>query len=65
MTNAANQTFVSANPYAGMTSSKRTCRVLGTLLGAIVSIAITPLSMNTSGLFTFFLTSWVGFCLYT
>ena len=56
--------FVIANPYSGMTSSKSIYRVLGTLLGAIVSIAVTPLLMNTPWLFTFFLAAWVGFCLY-
>ena len=56
--------FVIANPYSGMTSSKSLYRVLGTLLGAIISIAVTPLLMNTPWLFTFFLAAWVGFCLY-
>lgn len=56
--------FVIANPYAGMTSSKSLYRVLGTLLGAIVSIAVTPNLINTPELFTLFLATWVGFCLY-
>ncbi|NNH38822.1 FUSC family protein [Acinetobacter terrae] len=56
--------FVIANPYSGMTSSKSIYRVLGTLLGAIVSIVVTPLLINTPWLFTFFLAAWVGFCLY-
>ncbi|WP_445660101.1 FUSC family protein [Acinetobacter sp. F16] len=56
--------FVIANPYSGMTSSKSLYRVVGTLLGAIVSIAVTPLLINTPWLFTFFLAAWVGFCLY-
>lgn len=56
--------FIIANPYSGMTSSKSIYRVLGTLLGAIVSIAVTPFLMNTPWLFTFFLAAWVGFCLY-
>ncbi|QCO20529.1 FUSC family protein [Acinetobacter cumulans] len=56
--------FVIANPYAGMTSSKSLYRVLGTLLGAVVSVAVTPFLINTPWLFTFFLAFWVGFCLY-
>lgn len=56
--------FVIANPYSGMTSSKSIYRLLGTLLGAIVSIAVTPFLINTPMLFTLFLASWVGFCLY-
>ena len=56
--------FIIANPYSGMTSSKSIYRILGTLLGAIVSIVVTPLLINTPWLFTFFLAAWVGFCLY-
>jgi len=56
--------FVIANPYSGMTSSKSIYRLLGTLLGAIVSIVVTPFLINTPVLFTLFLASWVGFCLY-
>lgn len=56
--------FVIANPYSGMTSSKSIYRLLGSLLGAIVSIVVTPFLINTPMLFTLFLASWVGFCLY-
>lgn len=56
--------FVIANPYSGMMSSKSIYRILGTLLGAIVSIVVTPLLINTPLLFTLFLASWVGGCLY-
>ena len=56
--------FVIANPYSGMTSSKSLYRVLGTLLGAVVSVIVTPALINTPWLFTAFLAFWVGFCLY-
>ncbi|MEJ2899817.1 FUSC family protein [Acinetobacter sp. NS-4] len=56
--------FVIANPFSGMTSSKSVYRALGTLLGAVVSVAVTPLLINTPWLFTFFLAAWVGGCLY-
>lgn len=46
--------FVIANPYSGMTSSKSIYRVLGTLIGAIVSVIATPALINTPWLFTFF-----------
>lgn len=39
---AVGTVFVIAHPYAGMASSKSMYRVLGTLLGAIVSVAVTP-----------------------
>lgn len=56
--------FVIANPYSGMTSSKSIYRVLGTLIGAIVSVIATPALINTPWLFTLFLAAWVGWCLY-
>lgn len=56
--------FVIANPYTGMTASKSVFRVLGTALGALVSLVATPLLIHTPWLFTLFLAVWVGFCLY-
>lgn len=56
--------FVIASPYTGMTASKSIYRVLGTLLGAIVAVAVTPWLINTPWLFTLFLSCWVGLCLY-
>ncbi len=56
--------FIIANPFSGMTSSKSVYRALGTLLGAVVSVAVTPLLINTPWLFTLFLAVWVGGCLY-
>ena len=56
--------FVIANPYAGMVSSKSVYRILGTLLGAVVSVIVTPVLINTPWLFSLFLAAWVGGCLY-
>ncbi|ANF82744.1 fusaric acid resistance protein [Acinetobacter sp. NCu2D-2] len=56
--------FVIANPYSGMAASKSVFRVLGTLLGAVVSVAATPVLMNYPWLFSAFLAFWVGLCLY-
>ena len=56
--------FVIANPYAGMAASKSIYRVLGTLLGAVVAVAVTSWLINTPWLFTIFLSCWVGICLY-
>lgn len=56
--------FVIANPYSGMTSSKSIYRILGTLIGAVVSVIATPALINTPWLFTVFLAAWVGWCLY-
>ncbi len=56
--------FVIANPYSGMTSSKSLYRVLGTFLGAAVSVVALPHLIHMPVLFTVFLAVWVGFCLY-
>jgi uncharacterized membrane protein YccC len=56
--------FVIANPFSGMSASKGFFRALGTLLGALVSLAVTPILINTPLIFTLFLACWVGFCLY-
>ncbi|NHC02448.1 FUSC family protein [Acinetobacter sp. 187] len=56
--------FIIANPYAGMSASKSFFRILGTMLGASVSIIVTPLLIHTPWLFTLFLALWVSVCLY-
>lgn len=56
--------FVIANPYSGMVASKSLYRLLGTSIGAIFAVIITPYLMNTPWLFTFVLACWVGICLY-
>lgn len=56
--------FVIANPYTGMTASKSLYRFLGTALGAIVTIIVTPILIHTPWIFTLFLATWVGVCLY-
>ena len=56
--------FVIANPYSGMTSSKSLYRVLGTFLGAAVSVVALPHLIHMPVLFTVFLAVWVGICLY-
>lgn len=56
--------FIIANPYSGMVSSKAVYRLLGTAVGAIVAILLTPKLIDTPLLFTFVIAAWVGFCLY-
>ncbi|NHB57811.1 FUSC family protein [Acinetobacter shaoyimingii] len=56
--------FIIANPYAGMSASKSFFRVLGTSVGATVSILVTPLLIHTPWLFTLFLAVWVSGCLF-
>lgn len=56
--------FIIANPYAGMSASKSFFRVLGTFVGAAVSILVTPLFIHTPWFFTLFLAIWVSGCLF-
>lgn len=56
--------FIIANPYAGMSASKSFFRVLGTSVGATVSILVTPLLIHTPWFFTLFLAMWVSGCLF-
>lgn len=56
--------FIIANPYTGMSASKSFFRILGTALGASVSILVVPLLIHTPWLFTLFLAIWVSLCLY-
>ncbi len=56
--------FVIANPYSGLNISKSAHRILGTFIGAVVAIFVTPVLIHTPWLFTVFLSLWVGGCLY-
>lgn len=56
--------FVVANPFTGMAISKSVFRLLGTLLGAVVALLVTPALIDYPLLFTLFLAVWVGGCLY-
>ena len=56
--------FVIANPYSGLNISKSAHRILGTFVGAVVALVVTPVLIHTPWLFTIFLSLWVGGCLY-
>lgn len=56
--------LIIANPYSGMVSSKCVYRLVGTVVGAIIALILTPHFINTPWLFTIILSLWVGFALY-
>ncbi|NUF14135.1 FUSC family protein [Acinetobacter lactucae] len=56
--------LIIANPYSGMVSSKCVYRVVGTIGGAVIALALTPHLINTPWIFTVVLSLWVGFALY-
>ncbi|ENU31576.1 hypothetical protein F991_00340 [Acinetobacter sp. CIP-A165] len=56
--------LIIANPYSGMVSSKCVYRLVGTVVGAMIALLLTPHFINTPWLFTIILSLWVGFALY-
>ena len=61
---AAGTVIIVAHPYAGMVSSKAVYRIIGTLIGGIVAIILTPHFIDLPIFFTLVLAGWVGLCLY-
>ncbi|WP_407160019.1 FUSC family protein [Bradyrhizobium sp. STM 3557] len=56
--------YITSQPLAGATSSKALYRVLGTLIGAVASVAIVPTFVNSPELLSLVIALWVGGCLY-
>jgi len=61
---AVSTVYITSQVLAGDTRSKALYRVLGTLLGAAVSIALVPNLVNAPVLLSLAIAAWVGFCLY-
>ena len=56
--------YIVANPLSGAMRSKAVYRLLGTLAGAIATIAIVPNLVNTPELLSAALALWIAGCLY-
>ncbi|MCG2626866.1 FUSC family protein [Bradyrhizobium sp. WYCCWR 13023] len=56
--------YITSQPLAGATSSKAFFRVMGTLVGAIMTVALVPNLINAPELLCLAIALWVGFCLY-
>ncbi|WP_072377273.1 FUSC family protein [Hyphomicrobium sp. NDB2Meth4] len=56
--------FITSQVLAGATRSKALYRVLGTLLGAAVSVVLVPNLVNSPELLTVAIAAWVAGCLY-
>ncbi|MRI57107.1 FUSC family protein, partial [Methylobacterium sp. DB1607] len=56
--------YITSQVLAGATRSKALYRVLGTLLGAIVSVVLVPNLASAPELLTVAIALWVAFCLY-
>lgn len=56
--------YITSQVLAGATRSKALYRVLGTLLGAVVTVALVPNLVNSPELLTLSIALWVATCLY-
>ncbi|MCC8972464.1 FUSC family protein [Bradyrhizobium brasilense] len=56
--------YITSQPLAGATSSKAFFRVIGTLVGASVTVAMVPNLVNAPELLCLAIALWVGLCLY-
>ncbi|WP_238258642.1 FUSC family protein, partial [Methylorubrum podarium] len=56
--------YITSQVLAGATRSKALYRVLGTLLGAVVTVALVPNLVNAPELLTLAIALWVAGCLY-
>lgn len=56
--------YITSQVFAGATRSKALFRVLGTMLGATMSIILVPNLVNAPVLLTVAMAAWVGLCLY-
>lgn len=56
--------YITSQPLAGATSSKAFFRVMGTLIGATVTVALVPNLINAPELLCLAIALWVGLCLY-
>src|SRR3954471_1343399 len=61
---AVGTVYVTSQVLAGATRSKALYRVCGTLLGAVVSVALVPNLVNSPELLTLAIALWVAICLY-
>ncbi|WP_071000359.1 FUSC family protein [Methylobacterium sp. C1] len=56
--------YITCQVLAGATRAKALYRVLGTLLGAVVTVALVPNLVNSPELLTLAIALWVSVCLY-
>jgi uncharacterized membrane protein YccC len=56
--------YITSQPLAGATSSKAFFRVMGTLVGATVTVAMVPNLIDAPELLCLSIALWVGLCLY-
>ena len=56
--------YITSQPLSGATSSKALYRVLGTVIGAVATLAMVPNLVDAPELLCLAMALWVGLCLY-
>ena len=56
--------YITSQPLSGATSSKALYRVLGTVIGAVATVAMVPNLVDAPELLCLAMALWVGLCLY-
>jgi uncharacterized membrane protein YccC len=56
--------YITSQPLAGATSSKAFFRVMGTLIGAVMTVVLVPNLIDAPELLCLAIALWVGLCLY-
>jgi uncharacterized membrane protein YccC len=56
--------YIASQPLAGATRSRAFYRVLGTVIGAVVTVALVPNLIDAPELLCLAVALWVGLCLY-
>ncbi|MDS9470183.1 FUSC family protein [Paracoccus sp. MBLB3053] len=61
---AVGTAYIVSQPLSGMSTSKAVYRLLGTVMGCIVTLIILPALINAPELLILTIAFWVAFCLY-
>jgi uncharacterized membrane protein YccC len=56
--------YIASQPLSGATRSKAVFRLMGTVLGAVVTVALVPNLVDMPALLSVALAAWVGLCLF-
>ncbi|TMV36806.1 FUSC family protein, partial [Thioclava sp. BHET1] len=56
--------YLVSNPLSGASTSTAVYRLLGTMIGGVMSVILLPNLVNAPELMALAMASWVGFCLF-
>ncbi|MBK5920350.1 hypothetical protein CCR80_04755 [Rhodothalassium salexigens] len=56
--------YIASQPFSGAVRSKAVFRLIGTVLGATMTVFLFPIFVNTPALLSLALSCWIGLCLF-